>query len=290
MDLAVFRPLKQFWKNAVYEWKMENLGQNIRKENFAPVLKRAIEKLTPNCLKNGFRAEGICPFGPEYIDMSKIKHREKVSDCSGKPALTEFLKCLEKEIVKVFTAEKLSLFNKFYYEGRKPEEDTALYIIWSKNKHDCENDFEANSVTPAIQLINDSDLETTLNSETTSAPTTCAPPQLSIEYLSVSEGTSHPTIDEPPSSESTNVMPIVVGNSSTSHNNSKSPLASNTLAETTAAPLMTTLPKSDPTRDSSVDVENGGPSQNISQIKSRPTIGEPPRQITSETGNVMLVV
>lgn len=69
LDLAVFRPLKVFWKKAATKWKLENLGKNIRKENFAPVLQKAVQQLTSDCVKKGFRAGGLFPFGPDYIDM-----------------------------------------------------------------------------------------------------------------------------------------------------------------------------------------------------------------------------
>lgn len=43
MDLTLFRPLKVSWKKAVNNWKMEHLGQNLKREHFAPVLKTALE-------------------------------------------------------------------------------------------------------------------------------------------------------------------------------------------------------------------------------------------------------
>lgn len=39
MDIAVFRPLKHFYRKAVVQWKMENSGNKLKKEDFAPVLK-----------------------------------------------------------------------------------------------------------------------------------------------------------------------------------------------------------------------------------------------------------
>lgn len=77
MDLAVFRPLKASWREAVKTWKMQNLGQVLKKHHFAPVLKTAIEKITTETVKNGFRAGGLYPFGPEYVDMSKIKSQKQ---------------------------------------------------------------------------------------------------------------------------------------------------------------------------------------------------------------------
>lgn len=122
---------------------MENLSQNIKKETFAPVLQKAVSKLTEDCIKNGFRAGGLCPFGPEYIDMTKLKHREEKEPFIPNTELTTFVKYLENEIVKVFSVEKLNLFNQLFYKNRNtvdqclPEEDTALYVIWAKNKSEC---------------------------------------------------------------------------------------------------------------------------------------------------------
>lgn len=127
LDLAVFRPLKVFWKKTEIEWTLENPGRNIKKENFAPVLQKAVSKITTECIKSG-----LFPFGPDYVDMSKHRKAAKEID----PAQAEFIKYLECEIVKVFSADKLELFNKLYSKDRNtiennlPEEDMALYLIW----------------------------------------------------------------------------------------------------------------------------------------------------------------
>lgn len=76
MDLAVFRPLKQTWKKPVGDFKNET-GEPLKKQHFAPVLKKAISTLTPECIKNGFRSGGLYPYGHEYIDMNKIKNRRE---------------------------------------------------------------------------------------------------------------------------------------------------------------------------------------------------------------------
>ncbi|XP_073957399.1 uncharacterized protein [Choristoneura fumiferana] len=140
MDLSVFRPLKAHWKKAVTLWKMENLGKILRKENFAPVLQKALTNLTKDCVQNGFRAGGLFPFGPDYIDMSKISKTEIETTTKTNPMQKEFMKYLEREIVNVFSAQKLQQFNKLYFENRNtlereiPDEDEALYLIWAKNK------------------------------------------------------------------------------------------------------------------------------------------------------------
>ncbi|KAI8438889.1 hypothetical protein MSG28_011222 [Choristoneura fumiferana] len=65
-------------------------------------------------------------------------------DCNNKPCLTGIesknYEVLEREIVNVFSAQKLQQFNKLYFENRNtlereiPDEDEALYLIWAKNK------------------------------------------------------------------------------------------------------------------------------------------------------------
>ncbi|XP_063625003.1 uncharacterized protein LOC134796734 [Cydia splendana] len=75
MDLAVFRPLKLAWRKEVSKWQLNNLGKVLKKEHFAPVLKDAISTISEECIRNGFRAGGLHPFGPDYIDMSKIKKK-----------------------------------------------------------------------------------------------------------------------------------------------------------------------------------------------------------------------
>lgn len=161
MDLAVFRPLKLFWKKCVNDWKLKNLGKNVKKENFAPVLQKAVDKLTPDCIKSGFRAGGLFPFGPDYIDMSKIKNREELAVIQSNPAQKEFMKYLEKEIIDVFSIEKLNKFEKLFYEKRDMvennllEEDTALYVIWAKNKSNCLSDVpdSTSDIQPASVVI-----------------------------------------------------------------------------------------------------------------------------------------
>ncbi|CAB3232700.1 unnamed protein product [Arctia plantaginis] len=114
MDLSVFRPLKAHWKKAVTQWKIENLGKILRKENFTPVLQKALTNVTKDCVQNGFRAEGLFPFGPDYIDMSKTSKTEIETTTKTNPMRKDFIKkTLEREI---------------------PDEDEALYLIWAKNK------------------------------------------------------------------------------------------------------------------------------------------------------------
>ncbi|XP_030020789.2 uncharacterized protein LOC115440557 isoform X1 [Manduca sexta] len=161
MDLSVFRPLETHWKEAVTQWKMENLGQNLQKENFAQVLQKALSNLSKDCIKNGFI--GLFPFGPDYIKIPKMKQKDVTKKLTKKTnsAQAEFVKNLESEIVKIFSEQKLQHFNEIYFDNSKtlenslPNEDGALYIIWAKNKFEQEfyqsssNEYDDINVAPA---------------------------------------------------------------------------------------------------------------------------------------------
>lgn len=139
MDLAVFRPLKSSWREAVKNWKMQHLGQLLKKQHFAPLLKTAMEKISAETVKNGFRAGGLFPFGPEYVDMTKIKsqNRQKISESKDQ---NDFLKALENKIEALLSKDKLKLFKDLYYKTRSelenllPNEDISLYLIWANIK------------------------------------------------------------------------------------------------------------------------------------------------------------
>ncbi|KAJ2949894.1 hypothetical protein O0L34_g11214 [Tuta absoluta] len=163
MDLAVFRPLKYYWKKAVKEWKLQHLGQNLQKENFALVLKTALQSITESSIKNGFRAGGLYPFGPDYVDLTKIKSRSTPQISSEQKY---FFNYLEKEIVAKFGAEKMQMFKELFYKGRDElnsrlnEEDISLYVIWASNKQAVERSDHVNEPsTSGRSLVEISNLQ-----------------------------------------------------------------------------------------------------------------------------------
>ncbi|XP_064292244.1 uncharacterized protein LOC128672662 [Plodia interpunctella] len=156
MDLAVFRPLKTYWAKAVKDWKLQHLGQNLKKENFAPVLNTALELITESAIRNGFRAGGLYPFGPDYVDLSKIKTRSK-SEVSTEQIL--FFNYLEKDITTKLGAEKLQMFNELFFRDKEElssrlNEDLSLYVIWASNKQIVGNSDQINkSKEPSTQSL-----------------------------------------------------------------------------------------------------------------------------------------
>lgn len=89
MDVAVFRTLKESWRNAVHEWRLQNVNKSpiLRKTDFAPLLRTVLEhKVTPDILKNGFRKCGLVPWKSDApfetteniaIDRKRIENRFK---------------------------------------------------------------------------------------------------------------------------------------------------------------------------------------------------------------------
>ncbi|XP_060810318.1 histone-lysine N-methyltransferase, H3 lysine-79 specific-like [Amyelois transitella] len=129
---------------------------NLKREDFAPVLKTALESITESSVKNGFRAGGLYPFGPDYVDLSKIKSRNK-KEASSEQIL--FFDYLEKEIVAKLQKEKLQIFNDLYYKDRQNlnihlnEEDLSLYIIWASNKQAIELSGHVNEQSTSPQTL-----------------------------------------------------------------------------------------------------------------------------------------
>lgn len=76
-DVSAFRPLKNNWNKAVLEFRRDNPNAVVTKENFAFVLKKAVSSLTPEAIKNGFRATGLWPWNASAIDYSKCLGKTK---------------------------------------------------------------------------------------------------------------------------------------------------------------------------------------------------------------------
>lgn len=72
-DVAAFRPLKEGWKRGLFERRKQNRSMAaVTKVDFAPILQNVIkETITPNILKNGFRACGLYPWNPNNINFDK---------------------------------------------------------------------------------------------------------------------------------------------------------------------------------------------------------------------------
>lgn len=71
-DVAVFKPLKEYWRQAVRTWQNENLDKTLTKFDFAQVFKLALNNTNiPDYIKKGFKRCGLFPYNPEAVDYSK---------------------------------------------------------------------------------------------------------------------------------------------------------------------------------------------------------------------------
>ena len=71
-DVGPFRSLKAFWRQEVRQFQRENVNEVVRRQHVAPMLHNVLQKVSPDSIKNGFKATGLCPLDPEAIDFSKL--------------------------------------------------------------------------------------------------------------------------------------------------------------------------------------------------------------------------
>ncbi|XP_044754185.1 uncharacterized protein LOC123320469 [Coccinella septempunctata] len=147
MDVGVFHPLKNGWKNAVARFRVENNKQKIRKENFAPLLATTIkEVLNVRILQNAFRTCGLFPFNANAINYSKLVSADvsqpELADNDNYPSKTneiigfteQHLKFIESFIEKQKLVEFETCLSK-QEEWTGNIKDDNLYILWKKLKN-----------------------------------------------------------------------------------------------------------------------------------------------------------
>lgn len=147
MDVGVFHPLKNGWKNAVARFRVENNKQKIRKENFAPLLATTIkEVVNVKILQNAFRTCGLFPFNENAIDYSKlvstdVSQTEEVDNNilhSKNNETIEFTERHLKFIENLIEKNKIVEFETCLSKGEEWTgniKDDNLFILWKKLKN-----------------------------------------------------------------------------------------------------------------------------------------------------------
>lgn len=129
MDVAVFKPLKQFWRKSVRDWHLKNHGKKLRKENFGNIFENALSNITKETIQNGFKRCGLCPFNVENVKFSNIAISSE--NTKQEMYIKESLAVLEKFI----TSEKLNNFRRnFNADWSGNIEDTSLFNVWATMK------------------------------------------------------------------------------------------------------------------------------------------------------------
>ncbi|KAG5873792.1 hypothetical protein JTB14_024108 [Gonioctena quinquepunctata] len=144
MDVAVFRTLKSAWRNAVQQWKIDNNGCQVKKEDFAPILEKAIlTSVTPEVLANGFKSTGLHPLDPsaiKYEKYFKADHSRSLANSTSlleKSTSNDKLSYLEKFIEKETLIEFRNTIGDQWNDDIK---NTSLYFVWRTMKNDNEKD------------------------------------------------------------------------------------------------------------------------------------------------------
>ena len=166
MDLGFFHPLKDRYKKAIRNWRLDNNGAVLNKVFFPSVLKNAIDALdVKNNLISAFERCGLYPFSVNSINFSKLL--EIKGDLHNKNPQNEdnmilqsvdcekFLDLLESKLDPKIVA---SFKNNLSKEWLGPLEYKELFNLWFK---------ERNNVIPNAATDN------ILDSEKDSIPEDC---------------------------------------------------------------------------------------------------------------------
>lgn len=135
LDVSVFAPLKAKWKSTVRQWRIDNDGKEICKQDVPTVLHTILNNSNfTNSIKSGFRVCGLFPWNADNVDYTKCTLKEsptKTSTQQSESTNLVYLKNFEKYI-------ETDLLEEFYltkdrntdWEGSMTTSD--LYDVWNK--------------------------------------------------------------------------------------------------------------------------------------------------------------
>ncbi|KAG6448525.1 hypothetical protein O3G_MSEX005530 [Manduca sexta] len=142
LDVAVFYPLKQNWRQLVKKWRIENDGQEITKFILPSALQSLLldnkDKFAKN-VKAGFQTCGLYPFGAEFVNYKRIIKNSDPKTTENRREITisesSYISYLESKIDSNLLKDFYISFNSGKdWEGKK--EATMLYDIWLAFKNE----------------------------------------------------------------------------------------------------------------------------------------------------------
>lgn len=143
LDVALFHPLKDAYRNTLRKWKLENNIVDFKKNMFAPVLELTLINTDfSSTIQNGFKACGLYPFDPNAVNYNILNKNKKDENCTNE----ETVNSCESEDALVFFEKNViseSVLNSFKIcrQQGKWTGDPAykaqfeLWIILSKKSH-----------------------------------------------------------------------------------------------------------------------------------------------------------
>lgn len=131
LDVSVFRSLKAKWKEVVHQWRIEHCENPVlKKKDFAPLLRHAMDMLTPDTISNGFRKCGLCPWNPEEV-LNPVKNQaEKDTRPSRIDSTEEECRIALKVMKEQLSAQQLKTFEQQSETYTGELEDMSLYVFW----------------------------------------------------------------------------------------------------------------------------------------------------------------
>lgn len=129
LDVALFKPLKAAWKNKVTQWRFQNNGEKLKKENFGPLLNEILHtEAHKNSIKNGFKACGLFLFNSESVHYNILLSNENTTqshinatDLQNNKKLQAFESLIDKKRLEEFQES----LGKEKWEGNI--DDTSLF-------------------------------------------------------------------------------------------------------------------------------------------------------------------
>ena len=187
-DVAIFRPLKQAWRQVVAKHAQEST-EAITKVNFAPLFNQAFEQASdPLVIKKAFECCGLYPFDPNAPDYTKcistrrlamkkddciknlngnvneiISSTVTINDGNSSGSNNSDTPTLDSNVLTVPSLNQLhlietnipkdilSMFNDSYESKKIPPKEVILFELWKKVKESLVDD---NAVSIEINQYN----------------------------------------------------------------------------------------------------------------------------------------
>ncbi|KAJ8966905.1 hypothetical protein NQ314_003239 [Rhamnusium bicolor] len=165
-DVSLFAPLKNNWTKVVFNRKKENNNKSVNKSTFPILLENAIQRISTDTVKNGFRKCGLYPFNVEAIDFTKcMQDTSRILGENNK----EVIKPTEFNISHFLYFESVipSIKRKEFREAEMgewvgEESSKELFDVWKKLKTRCKKnnvEEELNNTNEELIMVDNNNTE-----------------------------------------------------------------------------------------------------------------------------------
>ena len=155
-DVGPFKPLKQYYRQAVHERQVQDPNKFIRRHDVGPIMSNVLKKVSIESIVRGFRKCGLCPFNPDAVDYTKCLDVEYIDedtniDATSKPQFTSNEYNTAFKIINNILGPEKAAFCRAQ-EGLTTHE---LYNLYQKVLENCSSDITSlREDTSSATLIN----------------------------------------------------------------------------------------------------------------------------------------